>query len=130
MPTSFEFEQAAASFDAAADRAERLLEHTRRYFGPDTMRDGKLPLLADVTVDTAVLAAASVADELRGQADTCRIRAEACRTYSRQLATYGAEMDRWQRNQHRADESAAGGQGLVVAGPRPRRPSRPSFVEI
>ena len=123
MPTADEFDRAAASFDRAAAKAETLLGSTRGLFGSDTMRDGLLPLLVDVTIDTTERNTLAIAAELHDQADTCRQRAAACRAYTEQLAAYHRDIERWGRGIREASDEAA-------TGLPPRGPSKLRFIEI
>ncbi len=127
MPTATEFDQAAIVLDGAALQAEQLLVGVRGLLGPDTFRDGRLPLLTDLTIDTAERTASLVSAGLGQQADTCRRRAEVCRAYAQDLAGYRRDLDRWNQ------DSAVlyGDDEGRLPGPRPRRPRRPaSWVEL
>lgn len=127
MPDAFEFDRAAAMFDAAAARSDSLLVGTRNLVGPETMRDGRLPLLADLTVDTAARSTRLVADELREQAAICRARAEICRAYADRLSAFTRDLERWDREL--AGAANTGSSGRLRA--RPQRPARPgTWVEL
>ncbi|MEZ5341846.1 MAG: hypothetical protein R2706_10455 [Acidimicrobiales bacterium] len=87
MPTSFDFDLAAALFDSVAE-LETILAPAAAALGRDTVSGGQLGLLIDATLDATSHTLASTAATLQADARLCRQRADDCRAYGAAVAAY------------------------------------------
>lgn len=127
MPTADDFEAAAWSFERAAEQLTQLMEDAPSHFGPETLQDGTLTMVAEVTVATAQVTATTVARAAAASAATCRARAAACRAFAADLADYHRQLTAYEH------AWAEYGTSDPFA-PSPVRPQRPrpsaTFIEI
>ncbi len=117
MPTADQFEAAARRFADLADDLDTLLASTPSHLGPDTLIGGRLTLVADLTIDTAMATAVHAGRRVRELAGSCRRRAAICRSHAADVDAYLRELQRFQSGE--------------VPMARPIRPRRPAtWVEI
>lgn len=122
MPTSLDFDRAAAIYDRVAADLETVLGPTLAMLGAETVSGGQLGLVVDATVDAATTNVNLCVGDLLDCAALCRQRAETCRQFEAELRSYQNALDLW------SAEVAPDGVRLA---PRPARPPRPSaWVEV
>lgn len=127
MPTADAFDEAARSFDRAAQELAELMHTSPSHLGPDTLRGGLLTLVADLTVATAHQTATATASVLHDLAFECRHRADVCRTFAADLALYNRRLARFEGELAAFDPT----DPTATVPVRPARPRRPaSYVEL
>lgn len=95
MPTSYEFDWAAAAFEQSAAQLETILAPAITALGPETVNGGQLALVIDATIDASKANLARCIEDLYASAQTCRQRATDCRAYGDAVAAYRHELDQW-----------------------------------
>ncbi len=122
MPTSLEFDHAAALYDRVAADIATVLGPPAAMLGAETVSGGMLGLVVEATLDAATANVASCIRDFQDSAALCRQRAEACREFAAEITTYHRDLDFW------TADVAPDGVRIV---PRPTRPTKPaSWVEV
>ena len=122
MPTSLEFDHAAALYDRVAADLATVLGPPKSMLGAETVSGGQLGLVVDATIDAATTNVNSCIGDFLDSAALCRQRAETCRQFAVELQSYQRALDLW------TAEVAPDGRRLA---PRPARPPSPAdWVEV
>ncbi len=122
MPTSHEFDHAAALYDQVASDIATVLGPPTALLGVETVSGGMLGLVVDATIDAATANVATCIRDLQDSAALCRQRAEACRQFAAEMATYHQALDQW---------STEIPPDRVRLDSRPARPNKPAiWVEV
>lgn len=116
MPTSTEFEAAAAALFRASEETGELVGVCRPFLGSTTIKGGELGVLVETTLDTTDAQLQHTVISLDALANKCLHRAAVCEAYAASLRTYDAEVREWRT----AKENVGPGE------PVPRRPERPN----
>lgn len=122
MPTSLEFDHAAALYDRVAADIALVLGPPTVLLGVETVSGGMLGLVVDATIDAATANVATCIRDFQDSAALCRQRAEACREFAAEMATYHKALDQW---------STDIPPDRLRLDTRPTRPTKPaSWVEV
>ena len=122
MPTSLDFDHAAALYDRVVADIATILGPPTSQLGVETISGGMLGLVVDATLDAATANVATCIRDFQDSAALCRQRAEACRQFAAEMASYHQELDQW------STEIPPDRARLDL---RPTRPTRPaSWVEV